>query len=732
MKQQRALYFHTVLLILLIISAGAGRGESTETTIWTTSSFTDFQQGKFERVSLSSNGEISLAPTMKARLTLEGNDLHVWTMAEDSQGNIYAGTGEQGRIFKIEPDGESSLFFDSPEISILCLTIGADDSLYAGTAPDGLIYKITPDGNAETFFTSGEHYVWSLVSGPENTLYAGTGESGKIFRITPEGIGTLFYDSPQSHVMTLLYDDRDWLYAGTEGKGLVYKIDSKGKAFTLYHAQEEEIHRLALDEAGNLYAAALSSTIYPKAPGTAPNEPQPTPKEKSLKHSTIYRINPQGAVQKLLELPGSLIYAMLAEKNGELLIGTDEQGALYKILPNGDYHQILTLESGTIVSALKSASGAMYIGTGDAGTVYQLAPELSQQGEYLSAVHHAPGVSSWGKIFWHGTPQQIAVFTRTGNTTQPDDTWSEWSDALLNSNGEAIPNPPARHIQWKAVLKPEEQTAPLLKEVSLAYLPHNLPPEIENIAVYHAALLQEEEQSNGKTKTATPSETAVKPASAKTSPANSKDLKAPKSLPAGYVGIIWQASDLNKEPLLYTVSLRGEQETRWRVLKEEQKETRYLLDTSTLADGRYLVRILASDLPKNPPENALEAKKISEPFDVDNTPPTISIALNRQQDDGAILLTVIAQDDYSRLREAEYAIDAEEWRSIFPDDLVTDSREEKYSISLSELDEGEHVLSFKARDLLGNLGVGKIQFSASDVSKPSTASEESDDSTQTE
>ncbi|MCP4405912.1 MAG: hypothetical protein GY801_52540 [bacterium] len=719
MKHQRTLYYQALLFLTSIVLAGAVQMvESTETTIWTTSSFADFQKGEFEGVSLTNSGDLSLAPSTETRLTLEGNDLQVWALAEDSQGSIYAGTGEQGKIFKMTPDGETSLFFDSPEIGILSLAVGPDDALYAGTTPDGLIYKISSDGNADTFFMSGEHYVWSLVFGPNDLLYAGTGESGKIFSIAPDGTGTLFYDSPQSHIMSLLYDARTWLYAGTEGKGIVYKIDSAGKAFALYHAPEEEIHRLALDEAGNLYLAALSSTVFPKAPAPAAKEPQPAQNEKGLKHSTIYRISPQGTVVELLDLAGTLIYTMLAEKNGELLIGTDRQGGLYKVLPNGDYHQLLNLKTGTIVSALKSADNALYIGTGDAGAVYRIASQPSQQGEYLSDIHHAPSVSSWGKIFWQGTPQHISLFSRTGNTALPDDTWSEWSEALLNSDGEVLPNPPARHIQWKAVLTPEEQTAPVLKEVSVAYLPHNLSPKIEEIAIYHAALLNREKKSNGASKKTTTPKPVVQPVTAKK--ADGSSLKAPKVLPAGHVVILWKAKDPNKEPLLYSISLRGEQEPHWRILEEEQKESRYLLDTGTLADGRYVIQINASDLPNNPPDNALATEKISEPFDVDNSAPTITIALNQQQDDGAILLTIIAQDDYSRLRQAEYAIDAGDWFSIFPDDLVTDSRDEKYSISLSDLDEGLHVLSFKAMDRFGNIGVGKIQFSASETSVQAT------------
>ncbi|PID60051.1 hypothetical protein CSB45_00755 [candidate division KSB3 bacterium] len=690
------------------------QAESTETMIWETSSFTDFQQGELKGVSLSSKGEISLGPALETRLTLDGQDLYVWALAEDSQGRIYAGTGEQGKIFTIAPNGDLELFFDSPEINILSLAVGQDDAVYAGSAPDGLIYKITPSGQAETFFMSGEHYVWSLVFGADNLLYAGTGESGKIFKIAPDGTGTLFYDSPQSHVMSLLYDAQGWLYAGTEGKGLVYKIDLQGKAFALYHAQEEEIHRLARDAEGNLYAAALNNSIYPKIQGSIPSEARPSDKEKMLKRSSIYRITPEGTVLKLSDLPGTLIHAMSPIKKGELLLGTDTQNALYKFSPDGTSQQLLMLKSGTSISILNSMDGSLYLGTGDGGAVYRLGPGLSTTGEYLSPVHHAPGTSNWGKIFWRGTPQQTALFTRTGNTARPDETWSGWSEALLNHEGESIPNPPARYIQWKAVLSSGEQIAPVLKEVSVAYLPRNLPPRIDEIAVYHAALLTGPTQAQITPKVVVandavvPSEKII--SSAQPEPVNKSNLKAPTRLPDRHVSILWKAVDPNKEKLLYTISLRGEQETQWKMLKEKQAESRYLLDTSTLADGRYVVQISAVDLQNNPPDKTLETKKISEPFDVDNTPPKVSIVL-RQQDAGALLLTIVAQDEYSRIKQAAYALDAGEWCSIFPDDLVTDSRDEHFSISLTDLDKGHHVLSFKATDMLGNIGVGTIRFS---------------------
>ena len=710
MSIQKHIWCEIVFTILVLMLGYSLPSESTQTEIWTTGTFKEFQQGKFEQVSLANNGTLSLAPKSEVILTLKENDFLIWALVEDSQGNLYVGTGEEGKIFKISPNREVSLFFDSPEIGIISLAVDAEDNIYAGSAPDGLVYKITPEGSAMTFFMTDEHYVWALVFGTNNILYAGTGESGKIFRILPDGSGSVLYDSSQTHVMSLVYDLQKGLYAGTEGKGLTYNIDAEGQAFALYQAKEEEIHSLALDSNGNLYLAALSNRVYPKVQEQAPSEQQPVPKEKSLKHSTIYRISPQGTVLRLLELPETLIYAMIVDENDYLFIGTDNEGILYRMLPNGDFYQMLKLDAEIVLALLRNSEGDLYLGTGDAGSVYHLSSQFVEQGHYLSKVYDAGTVATWGRIFWKGTPQQISLFTRTGNTAIPDDTWSQWSEALQNNEGEAIPNPSARFIQWKAVLSPQEQQNPVLEEVSIAYLPHNLPPDIEKIAAFHASQSDQRESTNTSSRNSKTSSTTTRVSQAD-SRESTTPLKPPKNIPGGHVAVLWKATDPNDEELIYMVALRGEQEKSWNVLEEELDAPRYLLDTTTLPDGSYYIKITAGDSPNNPPAQALQTEKMSERFEVDNTAPKISIALNQKQDNGNVLVIVIAQDELSRLKDAEYSIDAKDWTSIFPDDQVADSRDEKYSIALSDLEHGEHVLMFKAADTFDNIGVGKIQFS---------------------
>ena len=702
-------------LIVLFMVLHSYPAESTQTEIWTTSTFEDFQRGEAEHILLTKTGEMTLAPQLTEMFTLNDNDTLVWAMVVDSKGNLYAGTGEQGRIFKFSPEGEVSLFFDSPEIGILSLAVDAEDNIYAGSAPDGFIYKIAPDGTQTTFFMTEEHYVWSLVFGANNILYAGTGESGKIYKIMPDGTGSVLYDSPQSHIMALLYDPQGCLYAGTEGQGITYNVAQDGSAFALYQAKEEEIHSLALDSKGNLYIAAISNKVYPKPPAVVQAEQQPKPKGKILKKSVIYQISPQGTVSEILNLPETLVYAMIVDQDDNLLVGTDDNGKLYRVMPTGEYHQILNVQAGNILALVRNAGDHLYAGTGDAGAVYRIDPQHVTQGQYLSAIHDATTTATWGKIFWRGTNQHLSLFTRTGNTKTPDDTWSPWSGDLQNKEGETIPNPSARFIQWKAVLaSQEQQQSPMLEEVSVAYLPHNLAPKVEQVLIYYAAQQALEDQKNSSSREFV-SQTNSSRSSQEEVRNQKNGPKPPKYIPSGYIAIVWSAKDPNTEDLLYSIALSGGQDTPWKILEEEFESPRYMLDTTTLPDGSYYVKVTATDKANNPPDKALTGEKVSERFDIDNTAPQISIALNQKQSNNGEQVIVIAHDDFSRLNDAQYAIDAGEWTAIFPDDQVSDSRDEKYTVILSDLAPGPHVLTFKATDLFGNVGAGRIQFSTSDA-----------------
>jgi hypothetical protein len=80
---------------------------------------------------------------------------------------------------------------------------------------------------------------------------------------------------------------------------------------------------------------------------------------------------------------------------------------------------------------------------------------------------------------------RVDVFTRSGNTATPDDTWSAWSGPYSAANGEEIKSPNARYLQWKTVLA-GKQASPVLTSVSAAYVQRNLRPKVTSLTVHPA------------------------------------------------------------------------------------------------------------------------------------------------------------------------------------------------------------------------------------------------------
>src|SRR4029077_8675678 len=90
-----------------------------------------------------------------------------------------------------------------------------------------------------------------------------------------------------------------------------------------------------------------------------------------------------------------------------------------------------------------------------------------------------------------------------------------------------------------------------------------------------------------------------------------------------YQSVLWTAHDDNDDDLRYAVYFRGENEHEWKLLKDNLDQKFYSWDTTTLPDGAYYLKIVASDAPSNPPALALKTERESERFEVDNTPPVI-------------------------------------------------------------------------------------------------------------
>src|SRR5205809_2718107 len=233
---------------------------------WETRTYDDFRKGKLSNVSLTSDDEVVLAPGFMVVFNTE--QTLFWSAIADSKGNIYLGTGHDGKIFKVDASGRGTMMADLSELDVLALAIDSNDVLYAGASPDGKVYKIE-NGTPQEFFDPHTKYIWSLVFDKQGRLLVGTGDKGVIFRVTPDGKGAPFYDTDETHVVSMAIDRDGNIIAGGDPKGYGYRISPEGKGFVLYDSGMREIDSVAFGPNGTVYASAISGEPA-LAPAPAP------------------------------------------------------------------------------------------------------------------------------------------------------------------------------------------------------------------------------------------------------------------------------------------------------------------------------------------------------------------------------------------------------------------------------------------------------------------------------
>ncbi len=239
-----------LLLITFIVPAQAG-----QPVVWETSGRTELLRGDSRGVSISDTGVLMLAP--KLTEVYNTQQTYVWSSAVDNQGNVYLGTGHDGKTYKITAAGAGSLLYDAAELDVTALAVGRDGALFAGTSPDGKVYRITADGKADVYFDPGDKYIWSLAFMSDGSLAVGTGDSGKLYRVRAAGANpesSLLVSTNQTHVISLAVTPQGDLIAGTDSGGLVLRVSPEGKTFALFDTQLREIHALAPAADGSINA----------------------------------------------------------------------------------------------------------------------------------------------------------------------------------------------------------------------------------------------------------------------------------------------------------------------------------------------------------------------------------------------------------------------------------------------------------------------------------------------
>jgi WD40 repeat protein len=757
----RILYFIGIIGLFHFLCLSPSFAEHTRR--WRQSTYDEFLKGTAHGVAVRSDGRLELAP--KFTLLADADASYLWSVRLDLKGALYAAGGSPAKVFRFDSSGKSAVVFDSTDLSAQAIAFDSKGTLYVGTSPDGKVYRVSASGEKSVFFDPKTKYIWDLAFSPDGTLYVATGDKGQVFAVAPDGKGELFYSSDEAHIRVLAFDANGNLIAGTEPSGRILRISrsssktsakdskdaaaAKAEGFVLYETAKREVTSLAVSADGTIYVSAIGekqragqapSAIISTPQGTTTIttggvmtsgqvQPQPFVPFPPLLSSSIYRISPDGAPEELWSSREDVVYALGLASDGRLLAGTGNSGALLAVDGHGVFAHVAKSGSAQITGIARNSSGKVFLCTANPGKVYSVGPEYEAEGTFESRSFDAQLFSHWGRIEWwsppptdgakssaHSNDPRVEFFVRSGNTEDPGREWSHWYGPYAKS-GSAMEAPSARFIQWRAVIH-DGRPGDGIDWVSLAYLPRNVAPVIDGIALQDPGVRAQSQVgiSSGQPTPVTlkmpPSPNVAGVVITQSSVQTRFEQPPQGTLQRGYQSVLWTAHDDNDDEMRYSVYFRGENEHEWKLLKDNLEQKFYSWDTTTLPDGAYYLKIAATDAPSNPPIVSLKTERESERFEVDNTPPVVEDirvgpASGKMSGHPA---SFTARDASSSIERAQYGLDGGDWVLVTPSTGISDALVEHYDFGLPALAPGEHTIAVRAYDRFENVGSAKITF----------------------
>jgi len=625
---------------------------------WLQTKADDFLAGEAEGVAIVNVGDIELAP--KPERLEKTKQFCLWSAAVDDKGNAYFGSGNDGTIYRVA-EGKVSTFCETGQVGVHCLLPDGKGNLIAGTSAAGKVLRINAEGKSEVLYTAEDQYVWSLALHGAD-LYAGTGYGGKVIKISADGSAQVFAELPAAHVLCLAFSG-DTLYAGTSEDGVLYKIDAAGKAEAVYESSDDCISALAVGPDGTVYVGtAGEGKIVKLAPNTPPK---------------VLYDSPERAINCLLMTDSSL-YAGTGDK-GRLLHLVDAE-------PEPRAAVVADLDPQQVLSLAKLPDGSLLAGTGNMGEVFKLPASGQAEGVFESDVFDAQRLASWGMISWQATVPEgaaLEVQTRSGSTSDPDQTWSSWSGVYSKATGELVTSPPARFIQYRAKLIRRNQAQPIVHSVKLAYLGENQKPTVELQKPQEGSALSKEQE------------------------------------------LTWKAEDPDKDTLTHSVYASHDGGATWETLKADLEEPKFKWDTTKATEGVYQLKIVVSDQRSNPVD-AKQAEVVVGGIVVDNTPPKLyNLEKGELTPEKTVTIKGLASDALTAITAVEYRIGEKgKYQAVPAADKVYDTGAESFALTTVPLEPGEQTIEVRASDAAGNWATEKFKVTVPGQQKPEEGAKE--------
>ena len=695
------------LVALGVLCAGLSHLTASGPLFWTVATQADFLKGTPTGVSIDAAGRLLVAPVTSVVTDLAAPQ--AWSLLRADDGTWYAGTGGDGRVVRGRGQQFDTVLDVQPSgIHALALLNGR---LFAASSPDGAVHVVEPDGTSRVFFDPAETYIWALAFDRQGRLWVGAGNPGVVYRVNPDGTSQIVYRPAARHVVSLAMDTAGRMFAGTDTPARLYRFADGDRPFAVLEPGFTELRAIRPAADGSMYVSALTTggesssdagvtgsvTITVGGTTTSTSSTSATPSTPSRK-SVVYRVLADGTWDAVWETTDA-VYDLALRPDGNLLVATGPEGRLYQVSTTpttwGAVSLVNTADAKQITRLVMDGARTLAV-TSNPGRVVAIGSAGGPPPSYISPVRDAKTQAQWGSIRWEGAGA-VTMQTRSGNTETPDDSWSAWAAPTPQASGQAITSPAARFLQWRATLTPGAVT-PVVTSVTVAYLARNLRPVVSEITIHPPGVVFQRPFSSEDGAIAGLDDAV---ADARRPPggdaaSTSSPTSGRRMFSRGLQTIGWKAEDPDTDRLQFSLHYRREGEDTWRLLRDSLADMLFVWDTTSVPDGRYLVRVTASDALSNTPDRVMTGDRESGSIDVDNTPPVIAITVTGTR------VVIRVTDAHSGVNRVDYSLGGQNWQALRPLDGLADSREEQFELTLPSAADAARLV-IRASDVLQNV-----------------------------
>jgi len=731
------------VLLTLAVAVSPIRGVSVRS--WEPATAEEFARGSFEGIAIDEDGGLRLGPVFESLWGPESGV--VWDVSVDARGQgLFAALSGPARVLRVGQDRQSRVWFEDTD-RVLATAVAADRrGVFFGLSPEGRVLHAGAPGEKVEVLDAGAEFVWALSTDPRGDLWVGTGSPGKLMRLGSDGQAEVVFESGDDPVRSLAVHPEGGVVAGTGDRGRVIRFAPDGEPFVLHDADEDEIVSLAVLDDGTVFALAAGAGAGGRRPGPAPTGPAPVgdrvtvrapapeesdPEQQAEEASpkgtgpqprrstapaagaggALYRIDPDGGVRRIWHADHGVPYAV-AIRGERLLVATGGEGRVYELTADGRETAVLRFPSDEVVALATAANGDVFVGGAKDARIARVVAGPASSGWFESEPLDAGVTARWGGVQWDASVPPGASLTlelRSGNSDNPDATGSEWAAPQpADPAGNAmVAAPVARRLQARVRMEASpEHRSPVLRRISVFYLPDNRPPEIERLEVEPVGVAWTSMPivaGSQQGPLATDDPVALR--SADSLQPKSRPVRVVKGYEVGARTFSWSASDPDGDTLTYKLEIRREGEQGWFPLARDIEESFHSWDARAMPDGLYRVRLSADDARDNPNGRHRLSTRTSAPFRIDNTPPTLE-GLVVERDGVDLRVRFVARDPGGRVDTVEYSLEGSDWMPLDPLDGVADSAVERYELRLpaaGRTEERRHLM-LRVTDSAGNLG----------------------------